>query len=205
MDREESGTLERILSAGKREFLQKGFRAASLRCIVREAGVTTGAFYGYFKSKKELFGALVEQPARTFLARFERAQTDFANLPPQQQPDRMGEISGDCIEWMVEYIYRHFDAFKLILCCSEGTEYEHFIHTMVEIEVDGTHRFMDVLKDMGHPVREMDSQLEHILVSGLFSGFFEIVIHDMPQENARRYVRDLREFYTAGWAKIMGL
>ena len=205
MEPEEMGTLDRILHAGKQEFLQKGFRAASLRNIVRDAGVTTGAFYGYFKSKQELFQALVERPARTFLERFERAQADFAGLSPEQQSGRMGEISGNCIEWMVEYIYGHYDAFKLILCCSEGTKYEHFIHTMVEIEVDGTHRFMDVLKDMGHPVREMDSQLEHILVSGLFSGFFEIVIHDMPQENARRYVRDLREFYTAGWVKIMGL
>ena len=44
-------TLQNILDAGKKEFLEKGFRAASLRNIVREAGVTTGAFYGYFKSK----------------------------------------------------------------------------------------------------------------------------------------------------------
>ena len=50
-------TLQNILDAGKKEFLEKGFRAASLRNIVREAGVTTGAFYGYFKSKEGLFRA----------------------------------------------------------------------------------------------------------------------------------------------------
>ena len=29
------------------------------RNIVKNAGVTTGAFYGYYKSKEELFDALV--------------------------------------------------------------------------------------------------------------------------------------------------
>ena len=139
------------------------------------------------------------------LSRFTQAQEIFSSLPPDKQPDQMGEISGDCMDWMVNYIYRHFDAFKLILCCAEGTEYEHFVHTMVEIEREGTHRFLDVLKRMGRSVREIDSQLEHILISGMFSGFFEIVVHDMPIEHSKRYVQELREFYTAGWQKIMGL
>lgn len=198
-------TREAILDAGKNEFLDKGFQSASLRRIVRQAGVTTGAFYGYFSSKGDLFSALVEEPARMLLSRFTQAQEIFSSLPPDKQPDQMGEISGDCMDWMVNYIYRHFDAFKLILCCAEGTEYEHFVHTMVEIEREGTHRFLDVLKRMGRSVREIDSQLEHILISGMFSGFFEIVVHDMPIEHSKRYVQELREFYTAGWQKIMGL
>ena len=59
MSETEKTTLERILSAAMREFLEKGYQSASLRNIVKTAGVTTGAFYGYFKSKEELFGALV--------------------------------------------------------------------------------------------------------------------------------------------------
>ena len=46
----------------------------------------------------------------------------------------MGEISENCMNWMVDYIYWHFDAFKLILCYAEDTEYERFVHTMAEIE-----------------------------------------------------------------------
>lgn len=198
-------TKEAILAAGKKEFLQKGFRAASLRNIVREAGVTTGAFYGYYASKEALFKALVETPAKTFMGRFQAAQEQFSNLPPEEQPAQMGEISGSCMDWMVDYIYDNYDAFKLILCCAEGTEYENFIHRMAEVEIEATHRFVDVLRRMGHRVKEIDRQLEHILVSGLFSGFFEMVIHDMPKAQSVEYVKELRAFYTAGWKEIMGL
>ena len=50
-------TLDNIHKAAKKEFLDKGFQMASLRNIVKNAGVTTGAFYGYYKSKEELFDA----------------------------------------------------------------------------------------------------------------------------------------------------
>ncbi len=45
---------QNILSAGKAKFLGKDFNSASLRNIVKTAGVTTSVFYGYF-SGKELF------------------------------------------------------------------------------------------------------------------------------------------------------
>ena len=41
-------TIDRILECSKKEFLEKGFKNASLRVIAKEAGVTTGAIYGYF-------------------------------------------------------------------------------------------------------------------------------------------------------------
>ena len=41
-------TLDNIHKAAKKEFLDKGFQMASLRNIVKNAGVTTGAFYGRY-------------------------------------------------------------------------------------------------------------------------------------------------------------
>ena len=58
-DEKEQSTLERIHVAAIQEFMEKGFQAASLRNIVKTAGVTTGAFYGYYGSKKELFDAFM--------------------------------------------------------------------------------------------------------------------------------------------------
>ena len=74
-------TLESIKEAAMEEFLDKGFQGASLRHIVKNAGVTTGAFYGYFSSKEALFNALVEPHAAALMGRFMEAQITFAQKP----------------------------------------------------------------------------------------------------------------------------
>lgn len=198
-------TQENILLAGKKEFLEKGYRGSSLRSIVKEAGVTTGAFYGYYKNKEALFDALVGAPKEEFLRCFIKAQNDFKTLSSQEQAEQMGEISGQCIFELLDMVYDHPDAFKLLLCGAEGTKHENFMDTLVSIEVAATDHFIEVLQAAGYEMKSVDAQLEHMLVNGMFSAFFETIIHDMPKAKAVRYVAELREFYTAGWEKIMGL
>ena len=197
-------TLENIQQAAMAEFLDKGFLGASLRQIVKNAGVTTGAFYGYFSSKEALFASIVEPHAAALMGKFMEAQTDFAELPEEEQPERMGEVSGQCVRWMVEYICQHRQPVKLLLCRAEGTSYEHFVHNMVEVEVESTLQYMEVLRHLGRDIPELNRSLCHIIASGMFNGLFEIVIHDMPLEQALRDVEQFRSFYTGGWLKLMG-
>ena len=63
---------------------------------------------------------------------------------------------------------------------------------------------MDVLRRLGNDIPELNQSLCHIIASGMFNGLFEIVVHDMPREQAKRDVAQLRTFYTAGWLKLMG-
>ena len=142
MDEKLTATLEKIQEAALTEFLDKGFLGASLRQIVKNAGVTTGAFYGYFSSKEALFASIVEPHAKALMGRFMEAQTSFAELPEEQQP--------------------------------------------------------------GRDVPELSRSLCHIIASGMFSGLFEIVVHDMPREQAQRDVEQFRQFYTGGWLTLMG-
>lgn len=204
MANEELNTLESIKKAGRREFLDKGFKSASLRQIVKNAGVTTGAFYGYFSSKEALYNSIVEPHAAAVMGMFMRAQTQFADLPADEQPEHMGVESANCVSSMLDYMYENYEDFKILVCCSDGTSYENFIDNMVEIEVDYTYKFINVLRNLGNDVPDMDRQLCHIISSGMFNGIFEVIVHDMPQNKAKIYVRQLREFYLAGWKKIIG-
>lgn len=197
-------TLERIHQAAKAEFLEKGYKGASLRNIVKSVGMTTGAFYGYYKSKEELFEALVGEHYQYILTCFKKAQQQFAELPNEQQPEVMSEISGICMYDMLHYAYAHLEECKLILCCSEGTKFSGLIDEMVEIEMAATHAYQQVLRELGRPSPKIDPTLEHILITGMFHTFFELVIHEMPLSNAENYVKEMRAFYTAGWMKIMG-
>ena len=191
-------TLERIHIAAKREFLEKGFLGASLRNIVKCAGVTTGAFYGYYDSKEKLFDALVSEQYEHVMDMYMSTQNSFKELAADEQQANMGKIGGDCLEQMIDYMYANEDEFRLILMCSKGTRYENMVHEMSEVEVQATHDFVEVMRENGIEVREIDPKLEHVLVSGMFTAFFELLIHKNDIGEAKTYLKQLREFYTAG-------
>ena len=75
---------------------------------------------------------------------------------------------------------------------------------MVEIEVEGTHAYQGVFRQLGRPSPQIDPSPEHILITGMFYTCFELIIHEMSLKDAENYVREMRAFYTAGWMKIMG-
>ncbi|MFI8527733.1 TetR/AcrR family transcriptional regulator [Promicromonospora sukumoe] len=54
-----------ILEAARRAFAAKGYQHTSMAEVIAEAGLSTGAVYGYFEGKRELFAAV----ARTTLSR----------------------------------------------------------------------------------------------------------------------------------------
>lgn len=197
-------TLERIHSAAKAEFLEKGYQSASLRNIVKTAGVTTGAFYGYYDSKEALFAALVDEPYRHVLDTYQAAVFGFEALMPEKQVEQMGKVGKNCMQELVEYMDARRPEFQLILQCAEGTPYAGMIDELVQMEVLATERYCEVLRGLGKAVPEIDRRLEHMLVTGMLNAYCEIILHDMPMQEVQRYLDELSDFYTAGWLKIMG-
>lgn len=199
-----NSTLERIHAAARAEFLEKGYRSASLRNIVKTAGVTTGALYGYYGSKEALFAALVDEPYRHVLDTYHAALFQFESLDPLEQISGMGDVGKSCMRELLGYMDKRRPQFHLILECAEGTPYADLIDEMVALEVTATERYCGVLRSMGKAVPDIDRRLEHMLVTGMMNAYCEIIIHDMPFEDAQRYMEELGDFYTAGWLKIMG-
>lgn len=200
-----SDTQQLILEAGKHEFLTKGFQEASLRCIAQEAGVTTGAIYGYYADKAALFQALVEPAASTFKERFLLAQTSFTRLPVQEQIDAMHSYSMDALQALLDYVYEHLDAFRLIVSSSAGTAYADYVESMVEIEAESSKAYMQVVRGAGFPVPALSDNLIHILSKAYFTAVFETVAHDMHKDEADAYVSQISIFFHAGWKTLFAL
>lgn len=205
MTEQEQSTKQRILKAAREEFLRLGFRNSSLRSIVKEAGVTTGAFYGYYPDKTSLFDALVKEQAEELYELYLKSHDDFAGLPPEKQLSEMGDTSKSGVRECFEYVYDHFDAFRLLICCAEGTAYEDYLHRLAVVEVDSSFTFFSCMENMGRPAPIFPDDLNHMLASAYLSGFFEIVVHDMPKEEAWVYVDKLTDFFAAGWKNLLGL
>src|ERR1700761_2638068 len=59
---------DHILAAARRCFQRDGFHATSMQDLFAEAGLSSGAVYGYFASKEEMIMAIAEENSREVLA-----------------------------------------------------------------------------------------------------------------------------------------
>jgi len=78
-------TQEAILQSAKEHFLRYGFLKASLNRIVRDAGFTKGAFYGYYQSKEELFCALIGDTVDGVRAFWSRSSARGSDIPRESK------------------------------------------------------------------------------------------------------------------------
>ncbi|MBR0032897.1 MAG: TetR/AcrR family transcriptional regulator [Treponema sp.] len=198
-------TLQKIHEIAIQEFLEKGFRGASLREIVKKAGVTTGAFYGYYKSKEELFSALVKPHADNVANIFSSLISQFMELPKNQWADNMATFSKQGIVQIYEYAFNHKDAFRLILNASDGTGFEDFVHNLVAQEIEITHIFYKEMEMQGYNPYAFDPTLEHIIISGEFAAVFELIVHDVPFSEGIKCAQKIHDFYEAGWQSVLRL
>ena len=203
MEGDDLTTLQKIMAEGKKEFLEKGFKDASLRNIVKCAGVTTGAFYGYYPDKKALFEALVLPVVNGLREMFLAAQEEFDHLPGAAKKETVYDYSSEEVRKFIAYIYDHFDEFKLLISCAEGTAFSDFIHDMVEIEVEYTLKFVESTGNDALTSGRVTPELLHIISSAFLSAVFEVIKHDMSREAADSYIESLRQFFTAGWKSIL--
>ena len=194
-----SKTQEKILEIGKKEFLDKGFKEASLNEIVEKAGFTKGAFYGYYPTKESLFDSLVFEVINEFNEKFKKAKDDHFNLILQNKVSRTINLSTDYLKYFVNYVYDHFDVFKLILCCSNGTKYNNYIHDLVVQDIIWTEEFFKILKAKNKIRGNISKELHHMIISAYFTAAFETVVHDMKREEAIKYIEELATFFNAGW------
>ncbi len=195
-----------ILQEACKQFLVKGYSAVTVRSIASAIGVTTGSIYKYYRDKEALLDALVSEPAQYLLDCYKKEQINFAGQDFDLQIQMLkGNSAKSGNNTMLEYMYDHFDAFKLIACSGKGTKYENYVDRVAEIEDDSSAAFIDLMKKHNHEVRDIDRGMMHILSTALISGMFETIRHDMPREKALEYIKTLQDFYTAGWFEILGI
>ena len=196
-------THKKILESGKRLFLKYGYERTNLRALCKAAGVTTGAFYRHFEDKSAIFSELVDDAANGLLARFDMAEGECFDYIDAGNTDEVWKISIETITEFIHYIYLHFDAFKLILCSSDGTKYSDYIDWLVERELSSTYRMFDVLNTKGIAYHHATHNELHMILHAYYACLFETILHDFSEEAALASAQSLAEFFSAGWRKLL--
>ena len=129
MARDKAGHHEQIMAAAWQEFLNYGFADASMRRIAASAGMSAAGLYKHFPSKEEMFSALVEPAYQGLMALYRQEET------AEREALKAGIVtekwkSGGEARLAMTYIYDHLDAFRVLICKSQGTRYESFLHDL---------------------------------------------------------------------------
>lgn len=204
MAKQIEGVYERILECAKKEFLEKGYMDASLRTIASEAETSTNSIYVRFKDKEGLFGAIVEPVSEEFMSQFMSVQETFHAFDSETQRREVGQYSAGEMLKMVDYIYEHFDEFRLLLDASYGTKFQNFVDRLVSVEEEYTGKWMEATGSQMEPEGEVTKEFYHIMVTSYFEGIFEVVRHRMSREDAKKYVSMMGRYHYAGFLAIVG-
>ncbi len=193
---------EKIIAAARKEFLTCGFTDASMRHIAEEAGMSASGLYKHFASKEEMFSALVEPACQGLMALFRQEEKE------QRESIGAGDLSrwdtGQDAKLAVAFIYDHLDAFRLIICKSQGTKYESFLHDLAVLEEETTLSFMELLKSRGVKLRDFRMQELHLLTTTNVGAVFQTVEHGLTREEALHYADTLDRFFSKAWKEFFG-
>lgn len=202
MTKMELATKDRIINVAKKHFLEKNFKDASLRQIVKEAGVTTGAFYGYFDSKEAVFEAIVDEIAQDIIEDSQKMLNDFESMDYNKKLEYMMmsmEKNGD---HMIEYVMKNHDAL-LLLFTAEGTGYNNFIEKMIELEVPSIMIFLREHQDKNPSIEPIDEGIVCLMLHSFYVGFLKIVKMELDNQTAKHYLNRLAKFHQAGWRSLL--
>ncbi|MBQ8094240.1 MAG: helix-turn-helix transcriptional regulator [Clostridia bacterium] len=193
---------ESIIEAAMVEFLEFGFKDASLRRIAAAAGMSVSGLYKHFAGKEEMFSALVEPVYQGLLDLFRQEAND------QEQFIGMGDLScwdtGRDAKLAVAYIYDHLDAFRLIVCKSQGTKYERFLHDLAVLEEETTLYFMRNLREQGMKINDFSKKELHLLTTANVNAVFQTVEHNFTREEALHYADTLDRCFSRAWREFFG-
>ena len=201
------GVTEKLLEQAMQEFLANGYRNASLRTIAEKAGTSPRAVYTRYGDKEGLFAVLVSEQAETLKTMFGRYMSDYHDKPIDEQKQLFHDEAFDSeyqgyILASINYIYANRDAFKLLICGSEGTKFSGFVDEIVEIEEHYTLLYIEFTGNDVIRSGRAKPQLIHLLCSTFIHGFFECIRHDMPKEEALTYIGQLQAFFACGWDQL---
>lgn len=198
MRQETAGVTEALIENAKKEFLEYGFQDANLRRISANSGVSTNSVYTRFKDKSGLFSAVVKPAADGLMKIY---LDSIKNAEKCGDAAAATSLGNEGTELVLTYIYDNFDAFYLIFCNSAGTEYEHYFDKLAEIEENYYREFAKHFAKDGRCVSDF---FVHVVCRTGWQYVYEVVSHKLSYKDAASFMKSIREYSFAGWAKVLG-
>lgn len=211
----EKETKKRLLECALKEFSEKGYMKASLRNICKEAGVTTGALYFFFKDKEDLFACLVGEPLMKLK---ELIKLHFEEEYTDSQKAMKGEVKVSQIALMdgfeddleissqiIQYLFQNKEQFSLLLTKAQGSQFENILDQMVGM-VESHYVGMYATMKGYHSKKEITNEdrfLIHWMAHDQIEIFIHVFIHCKSVKEAIMQIQNLTTYMIGGWLAVI--
>ncbi|PIF05673.1 MAG: TetR family transcriptional regulator [Draconibacterium sp.] len=190
-----------ILIVARKEFLEKGFKDASMRSIAKKADVSLSNIYNYFRNKDKIFREILSALLNTI----NRVMEEH-NSPSHISVDILSsdEYMRSQIDMFVELIDNYKDDFKLLLFKSSGSSLANYREEIIELQTRVGKEYIGLMKEKFPSINgEISDFFIHTMSSWWMSIISELVMHDLSHRELERFIREYMEFGAAGWKRLM--
>ena len=208
-------TKKKLLECAMKEFSEKGYMKASIRNICKEAGVTTGALYFFFKDKEDLFGNLV---AETLYGLDNIIEQHFIEEVTATEALSGGDMSVAALaaaqgfdddmaiaREVIRYLFKHKDVIELLLTKAQGSCYENLPDKMVDkVEVHYTQMYiaMKGYKSKRELTKE-DKFIIHWMSHDQIDIFIHIATHCKNAKEGEKQMKNMMSYMIGGWYGVI--
>lgn len=185
---------DKITTAAREEFLERGYSGASLRKIAEQAGVTVGAIQIRYKSKDELFTCLLEPLLRGIEELFQDTKADYYSEATSDLLAGLKIAMRHESNAILHLIFDHNEEAVLLLCRSAGSSMEHYFDEVVQSKIAESMTYFQKAGFAG-----IDEKMLTILISTQFDSYRRIVEECADRQTAERYMDILMIYHFGGW------
>ena len=187
----------KITEAAKAEFMEKGFRKASVHQIARRAGITTGALYTRYSGKDALFSSLVEEPLKQAMGEMQPFDTLYMEAQKSRDPEKILEVIRAEERFYLDMLFDYYDVCVLMFCRSGGSQLEMNLKAMMEYKTQTT---LDFLRELTGTQEDLDGIA--LIMNEQFSIYRQVLEKGYTKEKAVQCMQQVERFLEAGWRAL---
>ena len=197
-------TRKLLLNTARKAFLQKGYKAVSMREISKLSGIGLSNIYNYFSSKDELLTVVL----RPLLNEMDR-MLERHNKPGGLSLDIF--TSEDYIRSSLNEIMRivtnYHQEIKLLFLYSQSSMYQDYLDKWIDRCTETSIEYMQGMRER-HP--ELNTDISRFFLRYTSSCWIDMMketaLHEeLSHEETERFLNEYVRYVTGGWKKLMNV
>lgn len=191
-----------ILNTARNEFIQKGFKDASMRDIAKKSAVTLSNIYNYFKNKDEIFCEVMSPLLKAFDKLLkEHNSEDYLTTDIFSMKSYQHKMIRDFMLLLKDYGAE----LKMLLFHANGSSLENFRDTFTDRQTETGIEYVQLMKQKYPQVHtDISYFFMHTMSSWWLTILGEIISHDeLSEKQIKQFLSEYVAFGTAGWKKLM--